>query len=81
MENINFQQNISIKKISKFIDWNPFFEAWELYGKFPKIFEDEIIGKAASDLQKDAKKMLDKITKENQTCPKAVFGLASKLGW
>ena len=74
VKNINFQQNISINKISKFIDWNPFFEAWELYGKFPKILEDEIIGKAASDLWKDAKKMLDKITEENLTSPKAVFG-------
>ena len=61
IKQINFQQKISIKKISKFIDWNPFFEAWELSGKFPKILEDEVIGKAASDLWKDAQKMLDKI--------------------
>ena len=74
IKQINFQQNISIKKISKFIDWNPFFEAWELYGKFPKILEDEIIGKAASDLWKDAQKMLNKITKEKLTKPKAVIG-------
>ena len=74
IKQINFQQNISIKKISKFIDWNPFFEAWELYGKFPKILEDEIIGKAASDLWKDAQKMLNKITKEKLTKPKAIIG-------
>jgi len=74
VKKIKFQPNISIKNISKFIDWNPFFEAWELYGKFPKIFEDKIVGKAASDLWKDAKKMLSKITKENLTNPKTVFG-------
>ncbi len=62
---INFQSNISIKKISKFIDWKPFFEAWELYGKFPDILEDEIVGKAASDLWKDAQKCLIKLLKKN----------------
>ena len=74
VKKINFEQNICIKRISKFIDWNPFFEAWELYGKFPKILKDKMVGKAASDLWKDANKMLDKITKENLTCPKSVFG-------
>ena len=77
VKKINFQSNISIKKISKFIDWKPFFEAWELYGKFPDILEDEIVGKAASDLWKDAQMMLDKITKEKLTIPKAVFGFWS----
>ena len=68
---------VYVKKISKFIDWNPFFEAWELYGKFPKILEDEIIGEAASDLWKDAQKMLNKITNDNLTQPRAVFGFWS----
>ena len=71
---LNFQSEVSIEKIVKFIDWNPFFQAWELYGKFPKILEDKVIGKAASDLWKDANNMLREIIKNKLTIPKSVFG-------
>ena len=66
IEKINFQSNIKIEEICKFIDWNPFFKR-ELYSKFPKILDDKIIGKAATDLWNDANKMLKKIIKEKIT--------------
>ncbi len=67
-------ENISIKKILEFADWKPFFESWELFGKFPEILNDKLIGKAAKDLWDDAQKMIDQIISEKLTSPKAVFG-------
>ena len=66
--------NFSIKEIIPYIDWNPFFSAWELHGKFPEILDDEIIGSSARDLWNDAQKMLLKIQKDNLTVPKAIIG-------
>ncbi|HJR73469.1 MAG TPA: methionine synthase [Luteimonas sp.] len=57
------------------IDWTPFFQAWELAGKFPAILEDEVVGKQASELYRDARAMLDKIAAEKWLTAKAVFGL------
>ena len=57
---IKILKNISIEEIKPYIDWKPFFEAWELHGKFPEILEDEVVGKSARDLWEDAKKMLKK---------------------
>ncbi len=73
---------ISLDEIAKFIDWKPFFQAWELHGNFPQILDDKTVGKAARDLWKDAQKMLDKIKKENLVKPKAVIGFwsANSLG-
>ncbi|MGV8931234.1 MAG: methionine synthase [Luteimonas sp.] len=64
------------------IDWTPFFQAWELAGKFPAILTDEVVGKAASDLYRDARAMLDKILAEKWLGAKAVFGLwpANSIG-
>ena len=47
---IKILKNISIEEIKPYIDWKPFFEAWELHGKFPEILEDEVVGKSARDL-------------------------------
>ena len=79
---IDYQPDISINKIINFIDWKPFFEAWELYGNFPQILEDKLIGKAASDLWSDANKMLEKIIKNKLTIPKSVVGFwpANSMG-
>lgn len=57
------------------IDWTPFFQAWELAGKYPAILEDEVVGKQASELYRDARAMLDKIVAEKWLTAKAVFGL------
>jgi 5-methyltetrahydrofolate--homocysteine methyltransferase len=57
------------------IDWSPFFKAWELAGKFPKILDDEVVGKEARSLFDDAQAMLEKIISENWLQARAVIGL------
>jgi len=57
------------------IDWNPFFKAWELTGKFPKILDDEVVGKEARRLFGDAQAMLEKIVSEQWLQARAVIGL------
>jgi len=58
-----------------FLDWTPFFSAWELAGRFPAILEDEIVGAQASELYRDARAMLDTIIREKWLTARAVFGL------
>ncbi|MCW5581146.1 MAG: cobalamin-dependent protein, partial [Luteimonas sp.] len=57
------------------LDWTPFFQAWELAGKYPAILTDEVVGKQASELYRDARAMLDTIVREKWLTAKAVFGL------
>lgn len=58
-----------------FIDWSPFFSAWELAGKFPAILTDEIVGPQATELYADARALLDRIIREKWLTAKAVFAL------
>jgi len=64
-----------LQDLLPFIDWTPFFSAWELAGKFPAILDDEIVGTQASALYRDARAMLDTIVKEKWLTARAVFGL------
>lgn len=57
------------------IDWTPFFQAWELAGKYPAILQDEIVGAHASELYRDARAMLDRIVSEQWLTARGVFGL------
>lgn len=54
-------RNFPLDELRKYIDWNPFFIAWEMPGKMPSIFEDERIGGEAKKLYDDANKLLDLI--------------------
>ena len=56
------------------IDWTPFFASWELFGRFPQILEDDVVGKAATDLYRDALVMLDKIVAEKWFEARGVVG-------
>ncbi len=56
------------------IDWTPFFQAWELRGRFPKILDDEIVGEHARQLYDDAQTMLDRIVNERWLTARAVLG-------
>jgi 5-methyltetrahydrofolate--homocysteine methyltransferase len=67
--------DIALTDLVEFIDWMPFFNAWEFHGKFPAILEDEIVGEAASQLYEDARAMLDRIVAENWLQARAVVGL------
>ncbi|HTL09041.1 MAG TPA: methionine synthase, partial [Chitinophagaceae bacterium] len=64
----------SLEEIAKYIDWQPFFIAWELHGKFPQILSDEKVGKEASKLYNDAQLMLQQIIRENWLQPRGVIG-------
>ncbi|WP_431110467.1 methionine synthase [Winogradskyella poriferorum] len=68
-------QDFDITLLNDYIDWSPFFRSWDLHGKFPEILEDEVVGKQASELYKDAKFLLQKVFDENLLKAKAVFGL------
>ncbi|HRD57595.1 MAG TPA: methionine synthase [Ferruginibacter sp.] len=57
--------NLSLAELMPFIDWQPFFIAWEMHGKFPAILSDSIIGKEATKLYEDAKVLLQQIVDEN----------------
>jgi len=67
-------EEISIDKIAPFIDWTPFFIAWEMHGKFPGILKDNIIGEEATKLYDDATLMLEKIKTEKWLSAHAVIG-------
>jgi 5-methyltetrahydrofolate--homocysteine methyltransferase len=61
--------------IADTIDWTPFFQTWELHGKYPDILTDEVVGQSASELFKDAQIMLDKILKQKWLTARAIFGI------
>ncbi len=58
-----------------FIDWTPFFQTWDLHGKFPAILEDEVVGEQAQVLFADAKKMLKQMIDENWLEAKGIYGI------
>jgi 5-methyltetrahydrofolate--homocysteine methyltransferase len=60
--------------IVPFIDWGPFFIAWELHGKFPQILKDEVVGVEATRLYNDARALLDQIVAEKWLRPRGVIG-------
>jgi len=57
------------------IDWTPFFQTWELKGRFPAILEDEVVGEAATGLYRDARIMLKRMIEERWVRAAAVIGL------
>jgi 5-methyltetrahydrofolate--homocysteine methyltransferase len=65
----------SVAELAEYIDWTPFFSAWELRGKFPEILTDPVVGEAATALYGDARAMLDRIIAEDVLRPEAVVGL------
>jgi 5-methyltetrahydrofolate--homocysteine methyltransferase len=68
-------RNIPLENLVPFIDWTPFFQTWELHGRFPKILEDEIVGSEAKKLYQDALNMLNEMVSEKWIEARAVIGL------
>ena len=66
---------VELSELVDFIDWTPFFQSWELYGKYPAILTDEIVGEQATDLFKDAQNMLSKIVSEKWFTAKGILGI------
>jgi 5-methyltetrahydrofolate--homocysteine methyltransferase len=75
-------EDYPLEELVECIDWTPFFIAWELAGRFPRILNDEIVGEEATKLYEEAKAMLDKIVKEKWFSAKGVCGLfpANSIG-
>jgi len=67
-------ENYSIEELSRYIDWTPFFQAWELRGRFPDILTDAQFGEQASSLYADARKMLRTVIREQWLQARAVIG-------
>jgi 5-methyltetrahydrofolate--homocysteine methyltransferase len=61
--------------LTRYIDWMPFFNAWEFSGKFPDILTDEVVGEQASNLYADARRMLKQLTSERWLTARGVIGL------
>ena len=64
----------SISELSEYIDWKPFFIAWEMHGNFPEILKDEVVGEAATKLHEDAVQMLKTLENENWLTLKSRIG-------
>jgi 5-methyltetrahydrofolate--homocysteine methyltransferase len=75
-------QTVSLRTLVEYIDWSPFFHAWELRGRYPAIFEDPKIGTQARELFDDAQTLLDQIVAKNLLVPRGVhaFWPAKSLG-
>ncbi|MGV3589716.1 MAG: methionine synthase [Adhaeribacter sp.] len=68
-------EDYPLSEIQNYIDWTPFFQAWELHGKYPKILTDEVVGAEATRLLQDAQVMLKQIVKEKWLKARAVIGI------
>jgi 5-methyltetrahydrofolate--homocysteine methyltransferase len=66
--------HIALDDLVPYIDWTPFFHAWELKGAWPRILDDPKVGEAARDLHNDAQKMLARIIDEKILGARAVVG-------
>ena len=59
------KDDVSARDLVPYIDWMPFFNAWEFHGKFPDILDDEVVGEAVTALYQDAQRMLDQMLAED----------------
>ena len=72
---LQVEENIDLNLLVPFIDWTPFFQTWELAGRYPNILQDEVVGDAATKLFADAQDMLKRILSEKWLEAKAVYAL------
>ena len=79
---IRTESGFPLETLVDYIDWSPFFHAWELRGRFPKILEDEVVGEKAKELFDDAQSLLKRIVDEKLFTAKCVYGLfpANRVG-
>jgi 5-methyltetrahydrofolate--homocysteine methyltransferase len=68
-------KNYPLEKLVDFIDWAPFFQAWDLAGKYPDILDDPVVGEAARNVQKEGRAMLDRIVRGRWLTASGVYGL------
>jgi 5-methyltetrahydrofolate--homocysteine methyltransferase len=63
-----------LAELAERIDWTPFFQTWELKGRFPRILDDAVVGEQARQLYQDAQAMLERIIRQNWLAARAVIG-------
>ncbi|NTV99175.1 MAG: dihydropteroate synthase, partial [Chlorobiaceae bacterium] len=75
-------ENVTVGELRPYIDWTPFFAAWELHGQYPRIFDDARFGSEARKLHEDAAALLDLIEKESLLGLKGIAGIfpANSIG-
>lgn len=66
---------VDLDVLVPYIDWTPFFRTWELFGKYPAILTDEVVGEQATSVFKDAQAMLEVILKEKKLQAKGIYGI------
>jgi len=66
--------NVALEELVRYVDWMPFFNAWEFAGKFPDVLTDPIVGEAASSLYADARRMLKQMIAERWVRASGVIG-------
>ncbi len=66
---------VDLRELVDFIDWTPFFQSWELFGKYPAILTDEVVGEQATAVFEDAQKMLKQLLEEKWLTAKGVYGI------
>ncbi len=73
---------VPLETLVEYIDWSPFFHTWELRGRYPAIFEDEVVGTQARELFADAEQLLQRIVSEKLLTARGVYGFwpANSLG-
>ncbi|MBC7803354.1 MAG: methionine synthase [Candidatus Parcubacteria bacterium] len=72
---IKVLRDYPLEKLVPYIDWTPFFQAWELSGPFPRILEDPVVGEAARRVHAEALEMLGRIVHEKWISANGVFGI------
>jgi 5-methyltetrahydrofolate--homocysteine methyltransferase len=74
-QHVRVFRNADLGEVRRYIDWQPFFNAWEMKGSFPDILEDADSGEAARRLYEDAQRMLDRLVEERWLTAHGVVGL------
>ncbi|MEM9412759.1 MAG: vitamin B12 dependent-methionine synthase activation domain-containing protein, partial [Planctomycetota bacterium] len=69
-----FEEELKLETLVDYIDWSPFFAAWELHGKFPRLLDDEVIGIEARKLYDDARKVLDDLVQNQRLGARGIYG-------
>ncbi len=67
-------ENVPLEELVRYVDWMPFFNAWEFAGKFPDVLTDPVVGEAASNLYADARRMLKQVISERWVRASGVIG-------
>jgi 5-methyltetrahydrofolate--homocysteine methyltransferase len=68
-------KNYDLAELAECIDWTPFFQTWDLAGKFPQILDDEVVGESARKVYEDAQEMLKKLIQGRWLTANAVIGI------